>query len=426
MKHYFIVPLLTAILCVGVSNCSKKNPTQFPVVPGDGNNAPYRPAMPHPSDDAAGQDTAVTVTWICTDPDSADTLTYDVYADTIAQLTLPRGVNQAATWLDLHNLLINRTYYWKVTAKDNHGIQTAGPVWRFRTFTGFPAWTSKASMPLPRQALAVAAGSGLIYAIAGAGSSFIPWYNTQVYNPNNNIWSAAAALPKPLMGVVGVSYNDSVYVLGGNNEVSPNYYSTVYKYRPSTDSWTQCAPMTEPRVYAAAAAVQGKIYAIGGINGSGYLSSVEAYDPSSDTWSTKAPMSKQRCGLATAVVNGRIYAIGGWNPTDGDLSLVEEYDPTANTWVTRNSMPTPRSYLCAAVTGSILYAIGGRNQSASSLNDNDAYDCLANTWRSRSPMPSSRAFCGAAVINSKIYVVGGYDGFNPLTTVEEYNPASEP
>jgi hypothetical protein len=46
-------------------------------------------------------------------------------------------------------------------------------------------------------------------------------------------------------------------------------------------------------------------------------------------------------------------------------------------------------------------------------------------WFYKRELPSPRYGFGTAVVNDKIYVIGGYDGFNYLSEVLEYNPASD-
>jgi hypothetical protein len=69
--------------------------------------------------------------WDCSDPDG-DSLRYDIYfGDTdppnwAASDILVKSYNPGT-------FLINRTYFWKVTAKDTHKHKSDSPVWSFRT-----------------------------------------------------------------------------------------------------------------------------------------------------------------------------------------------------------------------------------------------------------------------------------------------------
>src|SRR4051812_19981767 len=92
----------------------------------------------------------------------------------------------------------------------------------------------------------------------------------------------------------------------------------------------------------------------------------------------------------------------------------------ANTWATRAAMPTARSGmgLAAAADGS-LYAIGGIN--GVPLTTVEQYDPATNAWTPRAPLPTARYLLGAAAApNGKLYAIGGYNG-GYLATVEEYD-----
>ena len=99
------------------------------------NNPPYTPDDPSPANGATdvGINTTV-VSWTGGDPDTGDTVTYDVYFGTTNPP--PKLVNnqtshsyQPATFQE------NTTYYWKIVAWDNHGASTAGAIWSFTTET---------------------------------------------------------------------------------------------------------------------------------------------------------------------------------------------------------------------------------------------------------------------------------------------------
>jgi uncharacterized protein (TIGR02145 family) len=95
------------------------------------NTAPDTPANPVPPDSATDISVNKNLSWACFDSEF-DPIIYDVYFGTAnpPQL-LVSGLTD--TLLDLDTLLCNTIYYWKITAHDNHGHSTTGPVWSFRT-----------------------------------------------------------------------------------------------------------------------------------------------------------------------------------------------------------------------------------------------------------------------------------------------------
>ena len=97
------------------------------------NNPPNAPSNPLPSNGAANQSINVDLSWIGGDPDAGDTVKYDVYFGTANPPTTLVLTNQSATTYDPGTLSNNTTYYWKIVAKDNHGVSVSGPVWSFAT-----------------------------------------------------------------------------------------------------------------------------------------------------------------------------------------------------------------------------------------------------------------------------------------------------
>jgi hypothetical protein len=98
------------------------------------NNPPNIPSDPYPEEGSTDVDINADLSWTGGDPDSEDTVVYDVYleandptpddkiADDISETTFDPGTLEHGT-----------KYYWQIYAKDNHGAITEGPVWYFTT-----------------------------------------------------------------------------------------------------------------------------------------------------------------------------------------------------------------------------------------------------------------------------------------------------
>lgn len=97
------------------------------------NQPPNIPSNPSPSDGATAQSIDVDLSWTGGDPDTVDTVTYDVYFQTNPSPEQLVSNDQSATTYDPGTLSYNTTYYWKIIATDNHGASTNGPVWHFLT-----------------------------------------------------------------------------------------------------------------------------------------------------------------------------------------------------------------------------------------------------------------------------------------------------
>jgi len=95
------------------------------------NSPPYTPSNPDPPDGVTSVDINSDLSWDGGDPDSGDTVTYDVYFGTTS---LPPKVvsNQSGTTYD-PTMSYNTHYYWKIVAWDNHDARSEGPIWGFTT-----------------------------------------------------------------------------------------------------------------------------------------------------------------------------------------------------------------------------------------------------------------------------------------------------
>ena len=96
-----------------------------------------------------------------------------------------------------------------------------------------------------------------------------------------------------------------------------------------------------------------------------------------------------------------------------------------DTWTTRADMPTARFGLSTSVVNGKIYAIGGE-RSAQPLSTVEEYDPATDTWTAKADMPTARYALSTSVVNGKIYAIGG--ALNPnasFPTVEEYDPATD-
>ena len=102
------------------------------------------------------------------------------------------------------------------------------------------------------------------------------------YDPVTDDWTTKASMPTSRTAVAS-AVNGVIYVIGGIGGGS--ILSTVEAYDPVTDVWTTKTSMPTSRTFLSTSAVNGKIYAIGGALGAPWngISTVEAYDPGVET-----------------------------------------------------------------------------------------------------------------------------------------------
>jgi putative hemolysin len=97
------------------------------------NYPPYTPGSPSPADGGSGVSRSSDLIWSGGDPDSGDSVTYDVYFGTANPPTTLLCGDISGTTCDPGTLSYNARYYWYVVATDNHSASTTGPTWDFST-----------------------------------------------------------------------------------------------------------------------------------------------------------------------------------------------------------------------------------------------------------------------------------------------------
>jgi hypothetical protein len=103
----------------------------IPMVAGSGGDSLKAPFNPIPQDGAAGQPTYITLQWSASG-EGADVLQYDVYfGDNPAPPIVDSDLDQRS--LLRSGLETDKTYYWRVVVKNQHGQQVSSPVWSFKT-----------------------------------------------------------------------------------------------------------------------------------------------------------------------------------------------------------------------------------------------------------------------------------------------------
>jgi hypothetical protein len=107
------------------------------IAKGTMNNPPYAPSDPNPSDHATEIDVNTDLSWTGGDPDTGDTVTYDVYFGTNNP---PSKVvtGQSGTTYDPGTMSASKKYYWQIVVHDSHDATTSGPIWSFTTINNPP------------------------------------------------------------------------------------------------------------------------------------------------------------------------------------------------------------------------------------------------------------------------------------------------
>lgn len=201
-----------------------------------------------------------------------------------------------------------------------------------------------------------------------------------------------------------------LYVAGGN-------ITTAFRYDPRTRSWTALAG-TPDYLYDAGdgVAYNGHIYARtdGQANTTGRLFD---YDIATDSWSS-SPVPRtvtDRMWYEAVELNGWIYFIGGMRPSDWMVTgEVNRYNPVTRVWQTVASLNYPRALAMSWAYNGRIYVAGG-NDGWNPLSSTEVYDPATNTWTEDpdlfAPLPVGWHGAADAIRNGdELWMMGGYNG----------------
>ncbi len=221
--------MLLAILAFAFWGCGDDETTK-PEVPG--NQPPNASANPSPANLAVNQENNVQLGWDCTDPDTADTITFDLYFGHSLPPPLIDSDLTSMTY-DPGQLEWGWDYWWQVVAKDNHGHSTDGPVWKFATRA--PGFYSLGSVSTPSKALSVTVSG--TYAYVGTQTSGMVIYDISdpanpdsvgsYHNTGGHVYDIFVAGNNAYLA----AYTDGLLIIDVSNPTNP---TKVGEYNPGT------------------------------------------------------------------------------------------------------------------------------------------------------------------------------------------------
>ncbi len=213
--------LWTIVCSFVILGCSRNLSLKNPLDPTN-NNTPGSPSRPAPANGATNISVNPTLSWSCSDPNAGDTLKYDVYFGLVNPPVTIVSSDQSDTILTRSGLANNTTYYWRITAKDNHGTSITSQVWNFVTIAGGSSieWIS------------IPAGNFTMGSIA---ADTVTWPNTSDEYPQHTVYLDAYQIGK--YEVTNAQYKSFIDAGGYTNSA---YWTT------DGWSWRTSNNITEP------------------------------------------------------------------------------------------------------------------------------------------------------------------------------------
>ena len=194
----------------------------FIIACSESNNPPMIPENPQ-VDIQTGDRTVYLLTWECSDPEG-DPLTYDVYLgipDSLIPVSLSQGdESYAAAGLEYETI-----YYWKVTARDDHGNTTDSPYWQFTTIDAPNNAPAVPHDPIPNDGSVDRSIS-----ISLSWSCEDPDEDSLTYD----VYFGNDSLPPP----VSSGQTETTYDPPGDLEYQATYYWRVVSHDPEGESAT--------------------------------------------------------------------------------------------------------------------------------------------------------------------------------------------
>ena len=243
--------------------------------------------------------------------------------------------------------------------------------------------------------------------------------SVDIYVPSSDTWiTGISELPFTRLCTYACLLGNKIYVIGGARIISgdPVTYDSLNIYNIQTNTWEKGKSLPAKRCYFGADTINGKIYVTGGLTDNwSVVNSLYEYDPVRDEWTEKAPMTTTRYGTCAKSWNGRLYVSGGISGTWAVLNSIEIYDPVSDQWTVRTGVAEPRASMDISTVGDFLFAFAGFQAFAGSgyiyTDIISRYDPSIDSWldftQQGDKIPDTRLFPASVFVNDRIYLFGG-------------------
>ncbi|XP_077297483.1 kelch-like protein 23 [Arctopsyche grandis] len=144
-----------------------------------------------------------------------------------------------------------------------------------------------------------------IYVTGGCpieNGKYISTNEVQMYSVETNSWTYRAQMIQGRRSHSSVAFKGKLYVAGGYDDQTSTYLDSVEHYDPNANVWTAFAKIPKPALGISLCCFQNKLLKMGGIDGNSYLSDVLEYDETSKSWKASTSLSRARLYAVAHVI----------------------------------------------------------------------------------------------------------------------------
>ena len=275
-----------------------------------------------------------------------------------------------------------------------------------------PVWQLGQDSLYATQEVGAAVLDGRIWVAGGLTDPESATAKTEFYDPTVNTWSPGPALPVPLHHAMMVSYQNTVWVIGGfeprGSIVSGVASARVLHLNQSLTAWVEGPELHHARGAGAAAVVGNKIVVVGGRTAGTSPAEViptEVFDGTG--WHDAAGIPVPGDHVAAASDGTYLYAVGGRRlEVTANTAAVQRFDPNTGRWVQLKAAPSPVSDAGAAIVGGRLIVVGGESAGAV-FSTVWAYDLATSAWSTLPGLAAPRHGLAVTAIGNTVYAIDG-------------------
>ncbi len=307
-------------------------------------------------------------------------------------------------------------------------------------------WTTTTSFTNVRSAHGAIAYRGYLYIMGGYNSSFVNQSDVQYapINANGSVgsWSTTTSMANPRFSMGVVSYNSTIYYVGGSSSSATRYnevyYSTPDKAGRPKAFATLTGNFTTARALTCSVAYNGYLYVLGGstadsnnnnVTGVQYTA-LNASTGNNTSWSTTTVLPVALGSAACVASSGFLYITGGFQGTGTGSVNGQMYYIAINSngtlgasWTTSATSPpaTERPALFTyGVAGQVyMYMVGSGASNNVSYAAIDQSTGVLGTWTdSGVSMVNTYGHRGYAQVGKYLYAFGGANASTVYATVE--------